>query len=177
MKTVSIANFVETFKDYPLTRFGSVQTRKVEETLKKNRVTGEPVPAGCVTSTCRYNPAIGADYQQAVNNRREREGNDPTFKSASLPYGEWVGNGGTIIKSDTTGFQLRLTLTSANTPKKQWYFNGEPVERDTIADILPPVKKVYADKQGLENPILVCNVRLTTVTHLKIDGEDYELCQ
>ncbi len=175
MKIVSIPQFVESFKDYPLTRFGAVETRKVEDTLKFNRVTGEAVPEGCVTSTCRYNPAIGADYGTAVNNRLEKEGKDADFKSAGLPYGEWVGNGGTIIKSNTTGYQLRLTLTSANTPKKKYFLNGNPVERDEIADILPPVRKVTAGRQGTDNPILVCNVRLTTVTRFAIDGEEYEL--
>ncbi len=177
MKTVSIPQFVNDFKDYPLSRFGAVETRKTEETLKFNRTTKEPVPQGCVTSTCKYNPSIGADYGQIVRNRQEKEGKDPDFKAGELPYGEWVGNGGTIIKSDTTGYQLRLTLVSANAPKKQYYLNGNPVDFSEIADIMPPPRKVQASKQGLDNPVLVCNVRLSTVTRFAIDGEQYELCQ
>ena len=82
MKIISIAEFVERYKDYPLSRFGAVDTAKTEETLKKNRATGEPVLEGCVTSTCRYNPAIGMDYGDVLHTRREKEGKTADF----VPY-------------------------------------------------------------------------------------------
>ena len=170
---VSVKQFVEIAKDRSSHSFAGVETFKEEKTLKKNRVTGEPF-IGIVTSRCTYNPAIGLTYGKTVNNRLEKEGKEKDFKAQELPWGHWVGSGSTIIEHKGS-FYLRLSLVGANSTRKQWFLNGEPVTRKQIADILPAPKKSRNEHQGLENPVIVVNVKVKTITRLKVDGETYRI--
>ena len=170
---VSVEKFVEIVKDRSNHSFAGVETFKEEKTLKKNRVTGEPF-VGIVTSRTTYNPAIGLTYSKTVNNRLEKEGKEKNFQAQELPWGHWIGSGSTIIEHKGI-FYLRLSLVGANSTKKQWFLNGKPVTRKQIADILPAPKKSQNEHQGLENPIIVVNVKVNTITQLKVDGKTYRI--
>jgi hypothetical protein len=168
----------EQFVDIAMNRqshsFAGVVTLKEEKVLKKHRVTREPV-TDTVTSRTTFNPAVGLTYSKSVNNRLAKEGKAENFVAQKLPWGEWVGTGSTIIQHKGQ-FYLRLSLVGANSTKKQWFLNGQPVNRADIADILPAPKKPSTnDNQGLENPIIVVNVKVDTIERLAIDGEEYRI--
>ena len=171
---LTVAQFVEMAKNKQSHEFAGVETFKDEKVLKKHRVTGEPVVA-IVTSRATYNPAVGLTYAKTVNNRLKKEGKEKDFQAQELPWGKWVGTGSTIIEHKEK-FYLRLSLVGANSTKKQWFLNGETVKRSQIADILPAKKKKNTnDHQGLENPVIVVNVKIDSITRLAMGGEKYRI--
>jgi hypothetical protein len=174
MRKLTVNQFVNLVKDADNHTFAGIVTEKTEKTLKKSRATGEPV-TDRVTSRTFYNPVLGLTYQNTVNNRLSREGKEADFVAASLPYGEWYGTGHTIIKHKDS-FQLRLSIVAADT-KKHWFLNGKEVSRKEIADILPAPKAYSADRQGLDNPVVVNNIKIETITRISFKGEEFSIAE
>jgi len=170
---LTIAQFVDMAKDMDSHTFTGVETAKEEKTLKKSRKTGEPV-ADVITSETRYNPAIGLTYSKTVNNRLKKEGKDSDFKAQELPWGQWVGSGGTIIENKGKHY-LRLSLVGANSTKKKYFKNGKEVKFSEIQDIMPAKKKNTNSHQGLKNPIIVVNVKIDTISKIAMNGKVYTI--
>lgn len=175
MRTLTTTEFVEMVKDMDSHSFAGVTTEKVEKTLKNSRVTGLPVTEK-ITSRTVYNPAVGLTYRNTVNNRLEKEGKEKDFVPQQLPWGEWVGSGSTIIENKGK-FYLRLSLVGANGTEKRYFRNGNAISKSAIEDILPAKKQNTNDHQGLENPVIVINVNIETITRIAINGEEYRIAE
>jgi hypothetical protein len=177
MQTITAEKIVELLKDLPPGdhRFAGIETEKTEELVKKNRETGEAVEGITVTSKSTYNPMIGLTYQNTVNNRREKEGKEKDFVSGSLPYGSWHGKGGTVIQHNGQ-FQIRLTLCAKNGVKKTWYINGEEVPYAKVDAIVKNRRRKSTNQsQGLEDPVIIVNVKVDNIKKFKWGGEVFEV--
>ena len=51
---------------------------------------GNPLASFHVTKTVKMTAQFGYNYQNAVNNRAEKNGNERDFVADSLPWGEWL---------------------------------------------------------------------------------------
>ena len=174
MQTVLTATqLVEAIKDLPVHTIGSVTTKKKENTTKKDRDTGLPFN-GTIVSETTYNPFIGLTYQTTVNNRRIKEGKNADFQAQSLPWGEWYGEGHTVIRNKGENY-LRLTLCGANKTKKQYFLDGVPVQKSDLPNVLPK-KKASSSTQGLQDEVIVVAVKIPTIQRIKINGEDISVC-
>jgi len=82
-------------------KFISMRTRKTEETNKKSRTTKlslqETFGTDYITKESELTVQLNANYENAVNNRLEKSGEERTFESEKLPYGEYVQDSKCLI--------------------------------------------------------------------------------
>lgn len=141
------------------------------ETEPRMRKTDNPY-FGRVTKRSRIvNVAIGYDYENVVNNRREREGKAADFV-ADKPKGKHWVEFPTILASDKNAEQLYLRTTMrANTkPTSVFLLDGKVVEdAATIEEIKSFIQSSYKPQnQGLEegNEVIVRDYKVESVVRI-----------
>ena len=134
--------------------------------------------SGKVTKLSEMNVQLNYSYENAVNNRLEKQGDDRTFESAPLRSGTWeIYN--KIIKSKDGGFQLRYYCINGEKPKVEYKVDG----RIPTAEELEIIKAYNASKnkpsarqsaEGLvENQVVCRQVKFENILSLKVDGKVY----
>ena len=166
-----------------------VGTRTEPTLTKKHRETGESleVSLGCVgiqkESEGVY--SIGIIYENAVNNKLDREGYEKNFEAASLPWGEWV-EGSKIFLTHKGGLYVRLYMYKDNNLCKECrevtyykvFADGSevemsPTECEIAKGFLPKEKeKVLLEEGGsfdAAKPI-VNSLKIENITFVKFGG-------
>lgn len=88
---------------------------------------------GVVTKVVSKVVQLNYSYENAVNNRLEREGKDRDFEAQKLPWGEWfVAN---KIISHKGKFYLRYYDYNNNVLNKAYFVDGRPATADELAII------------------------------------------
>jgi hypothetical protein len=143
------------------------------EVEQKQLKTGNPLRNAKVTKIVEYNMLLNANYQNMVNNRREKEGKEADFE-AKENWFKKVNDGfnGSIVanKKDETALYLFFACNNAKTHK--YLVNGIEATPDEIAIIKqfkPEVKK--AENQGLEEDVVVRTVKLSGIKQIKCGAE------
>ena len=132
---------------------------------------------GKVTKHSEMEVQINYSYENAVNNRLEKQGNDRTFVAKGLTYGEWeIPN--KIIKTKD-GYQLRYYALNGTHPKVEYKIDG----RTPTAEELAIIKEYNASKnkssarqsaEGLTaNQVVARNVKFENILSLKVNGQVY----
>lgn len=141
------------------------------ETEPRMRKTDNPY-FGRVTKRSRIvNVAIGYDYENVVNNRREREGKATDFV-ADKPKGKHWVQFPTILASDKAEGQqyLRTTMRANTKPTSVFLLDGKVVESAaTIEHIKSFIQSSYKPQnQGLEdgNEVIVRDYKVESVVRI-----------
>ena len=141
------------------------------ETEPRMRKTDNPY-FGRVTKRSRIvNVAIGYDYENVVNNRREREGKAADFVSDKPKGKHWV-EFPTILASDKDEGQqyLRTTMRANTKPTSVFLLDGKVVEDATaIEQIKSFIQSSYKPQnQGLEegNEVIVRDYKFESVVRI-----------
>lgn len=171
-------------------RFGSVSARKeIIPNSRKQALADEFLKGRKLYSEYSYyRMATMKDYGNAVNNAKERDGQERTFEPLPLKWGEhWVHNGVTspmvIIHKDKFYLQIRVTK---NTIKEGRYVLSDGTEV-TYEEIEPFLKagdkketkaksiQATADRQGVdkEDAVHPRSITMETITRLAYDGNVY----
>lgn len=88
---------------------------------------------GVVTKVVSKVVQLNYSYENAVNNRLEREGKDRDFEAQKLPWGEWfVAN---KIIAHKGKFYLRYYDYNNNVLNKVYFVDGRPATADELATI------------------------------------------
>ena len=88
---------------------------------------------GVVTKVVSKVVQLNYSYENAVNNRLEREGKDRDFEAQSLPWGEWfVAN---KIIAHKGKFYLRYYDYNNNVLNKAYFVDGMPATDEQLAII------------------------------------------
>lgn len=88
---------------------------------------------GVVTKVVSKVVQLNYSYENAVNNRLEREGKDRDFEAQKLPWGEWfVAN---KIIAHKGKFYLRYYDYNNNVLNKAYFVDGRPATADELATI------------------------------------------
>lgn len=113
---------------------------------------GNPLASFHVTKTVKMTAQFGYNYQNAVNNRAEKNGNERDFVADSLPWGEWlvpnkfISNGGEIY--------VRFYAMKNGTATINYFIDGNPASEAEIAIIrqFTPARKESAKQaeHGIE---------------------------
>lgn len=120
---------------------------------------------------------LGAAYENAVNNRREREGHPEAgeFKAESLwnGAGEHVEGSKTLVRHKGTG-KLYLVFyphREGSVMQDAWTVDGAEVSVEALAPYLPPVSG--SKRQETETPVLWRTIGLENLVHMQMNGETY----
>lgn len=130
---------------------------------------------GVVTKVVSKVVQLNYSYENAVNNRLEREGKDRDFEAQKLPWGEWfVAN---KIISHKGKFYLRYYDYNNNVLNKAYFVDGRPATADELA-IIKEYEKASnkpSNTQGLseEHEVKPLVVAEENIISLKCGEIDY----
>lgn len=118
--------------------------------LKKSRDTKEPCPYVGVRKRTRAKVMVGTDYENGVNNTREREGNERTFEAQKHSWADRTDK--PVISTNKAGNQTYANLRVLETYEVEYTADGKAISEE---DIAPFKKKQSKPKnQGTEKPII-----------------------
>lgn len=130
-------------------------------------------------STSEY--AFGGSYEERVNEALVADGSVGDFKTASLPWGEWIVEGKTISHNGKVYARCYIVEGTSNVVSVEYTVNGKPATEKQIEAIkqFTPEKKQSAKQEaaGLERgkQVIPNNIDLDKVVSAVIDGVDYEI--
>jgi hypothetical protein len=110
--------------------------------------------------------------------------NAETFKSAGLPFGDYVDNSKCVIDctpesgawKDIYGYYLQVCVLNYATPVYKWIENDETLteaEETEMKSFITPKKE--STKQGLENPKVIRSPRFDTMQSISMNKANYKL--
>lgn len=130
--------------------------------------------------TKRFEGAVQLNYtyENAVNNRLEKQGNERTFESAPLRWGEWeIFN--KVITHKGARYLRYYGCNTTNKPNVEYFVNGRPAtaeETDRLKAYEATKYKASARQsaEGLNtNQVVVRDVAFENVQYLKVGGQTY----
>lgn len=179
MKTVDLNEFFTKLYTSKPGAFVGLTTETVPDMRKKD-ANGQPNPfLGRVTKRSFTTVQIGASYTNAVNNRREKEGIEPTFEPKPRKWGVRL-NGTPLIVHVRAGdteptFYMECRVLSVN-HEPQYYLDGRFVDmlplRDAILSYIAAPSS-NAAWQGVTDEVVVRDYALNSILQVKMDKEVY----
>lgn len=166
-------------KDFSGASFVSLVT----QTTPKMRIEGAKGEInsnfGMVTRTAVRNGMIGAQYENVVNNRREKEGNSAPFESFSL----WSGKGKhlsaclvehTGTKKQYLVFYPRSDASgNAVVQEDAWTIDGKEVSKESVVPFLVTSRK--SERQGVERTVAWRTIALESIVSMTVSGETFTI--
>lgn len=156
----------------PSHRFVTITTETPVKMNKRNNPYHDNV-----TKRSTANVSVNFSYENAVNNRLEKEGKEATFVAAERKWGQKVDNK-LVSKTETNGDTKNyIALGYKSKPSSVEYFlsdTGEAIDKTLFAEFIPE-RKSNAGHQGLseENEVIYRNVKLGNIKELKYNGIHY----
>jgi len=140
--------------------------------VKMNK-TGNPYH-GRITKQAVANIFLNYNYEKAVNARLVKEGKEANFVASAPVWGEAIP--GTPLVLYKGSLYLTVGYLTNNTPKSEYFCDGEPIAKDTIADYLKQ-KSSSAAKQGLEaeDEVVVRKFKLESIKEIRMGGKIYQI--
>lgn len=156
----------------PSHRFVTITTETPVKMNKRNNPYHDNV-----TKRSTANVSVNFSYENVVNNRQEKEGNEGTFVASERKWGQKVDNK-LVSKTETNGDTKNyIALNYKSKPSNVEYFltsTGEPIDKSLFAEFII-VKKSNAAHQGVsvENEVIYRNVKLGNIKEMITDGVHY----
>lgn len=178
MKIISSQNLVQLLLSQKGATFATVVTSTEPSMNKKNRDTGmaNPFLGRRVRRVADRRVMLGASYENAVKNRREREGHDnpSEFRAESLwnGAGESVEGSRIVVRHRTTGklYVVFYPYRSDSVAQDLWTVDGTTVPVSELAPYLPPPAR-SSGRQETENPVAWRVVALENIAQVTMNGE------
>lgn len=177
MTTVPTSNIVDLIASIIGERSAivTIETATVVTLNKKNRDTGEPCPfSQGVMRRARRNVMLGSNYENVVNGRREKAGEEPDFKAESL----WKGKGRRLNRhfayhaDSGKVYLVYLPKTDADNVVVNYeseyvdIATGETVDSDKVTPYMPPYSEAAS---GVAWRLM----EVSNVTSLVYGGQKY----
>lgn len=129
---------------------------------------------GRITKKSEANIFLNYNYQKAVNARLVKEGKEPNFVASAPTWGQSIP--GTPLVLHNGVLYLTVGYLTNNTPKSEYFCDGEPIDKRDIQNYLKP-KSSSASKQGLESvdEVVVRKFKLESINEIRMSGKIYEI--
>lgn len=177
MKIITADTLTEMLLNYTGSTFITLVTATEPRMNQKNRDTKAPNPflGKRVLRMAERHCILGASYENAVNNQRNREDHPVEFKAESLwnGAGEHVEGSRNLVRHKTSG-KLYLVFyphREGSVMQDTWTVNGIEVAQTELSPYLPPVSG--SKRQETEREVLWRTVSLDNVVQVTIYGETY----
>jgi hypothetical protein len=128
--------------------------------LKKHRVTKEPCVYGEITKRTVMSVMFGTDYENGVNNRREKEGSERTFEAEPHRWADRV-DGKPAICMNKAGDQSYANLRVLSVQSVEYLHDGVVIDKDDLdLDGFGPKNAVDSGRQQVEDAVIWRTVKL-----------------
>jgi len=118
-----------------------------------------------VAKESTVNAQINFNYENAVNNRREKEGSERDFQTAGLRWGNKNSNNSIVYNNGQWYLQVRVLKVYST----KYFVDNKETPKSEIEQYLP-VRKEGSGRQGVENEIIIRTYKLDNITSITIDG-------
>jgi hypothetical protein len=180
MKIITTDRLIEMLLNYTGASFVTLVTATEPKMNQKHRETKAPNPflGKRVLRMAERLCMIGASYENAVKNRREREQHPAAdaFKAESLwnGAGEHVEGSRNLVRHKDTGklYLVFYPYREGSVRQDTWTVNGIEVSPEELKPYLPPVSE-GSKRQETERPVAWRTVALDNVAGITINGETY----
>ncbi len=175
-KVISVETLKNFLNDGGSATFATISAQLEQELLK----TGNPLRDAEVTKLVSYRVRLNCNYQNAVNNQREREGKEADFVSKGawhrplydLFNGSIVQHKNSVDIKDDELKQTYVKMILEKVTTHQYFVNGvlaTEAELDIIKQFKPQ-KKSYVG-QGLDTPIPLITVKRENILEIRAGGK------
>lgn len=118
-----------------------------------------------VEKISRVNGQLNFDYEEAVNNKREKEGSTRDFQSSSRKWGTKLPNKSIVENNGKMYLHVRI-LKSLEEPT--YLLDGKQVDK-TIVESELPKKTSSATKQGVSQEVVVRDFDLKNIVEVSFN--------
>lgn len=140
------------------------------ETIPKMRKTNNPY-FGMVRKVSRVNGLIGWEYENAVNNQREREGHGEVFFSEPRAWGMKIG--GTPLVQHNGEFYLELKVQKVLFTEYQ-HIEGHAVAPENLKPFLPE-RSGESSRQETEKEIVLRDYKVSSLRQITYRGQNIDV--
>lgn len=126
---------------------------------------------GRVKKESIVNVFINHNYQNAVNKRLLKEGQEANFEAKPRAWGQKLPGTPIVLHNDK--YYLSAGFLTKNKPKTSYLLDGELVEKEVIQNYLPKVNE--KPQEGLEEPVIERTYALENIKEIKVGGNVYEV--
>ncbi len=164
----SLFNFVSRIKGC---QFGTIETLTTLDKFPKK------YGLGVITKYSKREIQINYSYQNAVNNRLQKQGNDSNFVSEPLRWGQWVKGQENKIIEHNGDYYLRIYAYKGGKVENIYFINGELATTEQIEIIKEWERKQHKPsarqtENGLtENQVQPSSPKFSNILSLKVNGE------
>jgi hypothetical protein len=155
----------------------------------KSRVTSVPFidqfGTACILKWKEQTVQINVIYENSVNNKKEKDGQERDFKSKGMNYGEFIPGSRILIQKgekEDTKYYVRVYLTNSNLGEKIKYTkaNGKeltPKELKIFKSEFESVKAEKVKSQGLdyEDASKPVNYSINSIRQINMYGKSYQI--
>lgn len=155
-------------------QFGNI-TYIADGGIPKKVIKGEVTKV--VKTPCQFNYS----YENAVNNRLEKQGSDRVFTALSLPWGNWVDGFENKLIEHKGNLYLRYYEVANAKPQVTWYVDGRLADVEEVFAIteylVGKISKSSSNRQanvGLtENQVKPKVVKMNGILRLSVNGQEW----
>lgn len=187
MKVLNESEMIEVFKNQAnrSAQLIHLKSRTMPKVKKTSRITKQTLMerfgTNSVVKESELPVQINVIYENSVNNRLEKVGEEREFKSAGLNSGKFVEGSRTLIE-DSGEMKLRVYQTNSVLGKSSKYFkdNGEEFTEEEVKQLKEeflPIKSEEIKSQGLsyKDSCKPTNYDFCNIREIVMDGERYIL--
>lgn len=174
VKAMSFSEFISYVESIKGCQFGSIETITNVRMNKTNNPFYGRVKKHSIASI-----QINYSYENAVNNRLEKAGNERTFKSGKLTWGEWLIPNKVIINKGK--YYLRTYEVNGSKPNVVYLIDDRKATIEEIEQFNQFIQTSESSKkqenEGLEKEKQVKpnNPEFSNIKRIKINGMTIEL--
>lgn len=154
------------------TRFATIVTETEPDMNKKGNPFYDDNKLD-LRKTTTMNVTLGFNYTNSVNNQQLREGKEGDFKAHERKWGERIP-GTTLVEH---GDKMYLEVKCNAKPQEVTYKRPSSGLMIDPEDVKPFLRKKADNKehQGVEQEIIMRDIKLDNIREIKINGEHYEI--
>lgn len=119
----------------PMGAFYGFTTLTHPKMNKKSRANGEPWTKGDVTIQASFSAKLGVNYENCVNNAKERLGEARDFE-ATKPFGKhYVEGSKYVMEADKTPGKFYVALDAVGGAEKTIFVGDRPATEEEVVDL------------------------------------------
>jgi hypothetical protein len=165
MKKIDFVNSLLNKKGADFITFSALTEVKVNKSAVIGGIKQTNPFFGRIAKESTVNAQINFNYENAVNNRREKEGSDRDFQTAGLKWGNKNHNNSIVYNNGQWYLQVRV-LKGYGT---RYFVDGKETPKSEIEAYLP-VKKEGSGRQGVEDEIIIRTYKLDNINSITMNG-------
>jgi hypothetical protein len=150
--TISPAELLMRLSDLKGAKIVTLTMRTSVSMLKKSRADKTPCPFGEISKRSVCQVMLGTDYENGVNNRRDKEGSARDFQVAEHQWATRCEK--PVLSQNAAGTQTYANVRVLKTLEVNYFEDGKPIAKEDLDLENYGPKRSEASRQGVDDPVI-----------------------